>query len=83
MNALFFKIWQKKYENFPKMLHVQAVTNQTEESKKIKVSRDLEPYKIYSIKYLSSWGKKGTEVEKKAQKNDRFSWTKFGNLCKF
>jgi hypothetical protein len=43
---LYFSKSCKKRENFPKMLHVQAVTNHTEESQKIKVRGVLETFSL-------------------------------------
>jgi hypothetical protein len=39
----------KKEETFPKMPHVQAVTNQTEESQKIKIGGVLKTFSLYIL----------------------------------
>jgi hypothetical protein len=43
---LYFSKSSKKKENFPKIPHVQAVTNHTEESRKINVEGILETFSL-------------------------------------
>jgi hypothetical protein len=62
--------------NFAKMPHVQAVTNHTEESAKIKVIGVLETFSLAIlslVKFIHScifWGFR-------PKKGEQFSWTKF------
>jgi hypothetical protein len=48
-NMLYFSKSGRKEDNFPKMPHVQAVTNYTEESQQIKVRGVLETFSLDSL----------------------------------